>query len=364
MPDATATQSGASQGIDPSYLAILQTIKGQESGNYNEHSHPSPGPSGAYQVIDPTWDHYAGYSRAYLAPPAVQDRFVVDHVSGIIAKFGVEAIPLYWYTGNPTHAPTWDCQGGRGSECAQFNANGGLQPGTYQARWMNAYLKLTGSKLTIPNAPTGGAQQLGASQGAPDTISGGDGCLLKIPSVDLKLFSLGGWCIGGNIVRPVIGALSIVGGGALMILGLSWIVKGQSAQAGANAIARSIKSSVTPTAAERADERVRMQRGEALQYQEAQQQVRTAGATAREQVRTQEGVQRRQLFTLQKQQEVQARSAAQVEAQRAQRTEFARQKTGERINARIVRKQHYSIPTQSERKVRQVGVQDRELEKR
>jgi muramidase (phage lysozyme) len=53
-------------------------IKGHESGDYGERSHPSDG-SGAYQFIPGTWRYYAGragfggYALAYQAPPDVQD---------------------------------------------------------------------------------------------------------------------------------------------------------------------------------------------------------------------------------------------------------------------------------------------------
>lgn len=77
----------------PAYLVpVMNCIKGAESGNYFESSHPSSG-SGAYQFVPGTWltyflrwrdslpaDHQyknSYYALAFLAPSYVQDHVLV-----------------------------------------------------------------------------------------------------------------------------------------------------------------------------------------------------------------------------------------------------------------------------------------------
>lgn len=62
---------------------VVQCIKGAESGNYMESSHPGSG-SGAYQFIPGTWRTWSAkagfggqYAYAYQAPAAVQDAVLV-----------------------------------------------------------------------------------------------------------------------------------------------------------------------------------------------------------------------------------------------------------------------------------------------
>lgn len=67
---------------------VMDCIKGVESGNYGEASHPYEG-SGAYQFIPTTWRHWYGlwrdavefrgsdYPFAYLAPPLIQDAVLI-----------------------------------------------------------------------------------------------------------------------------------------------------------------------------------------------------------------------------------------------------------------------------------------------
>lgn len=48
-------------------------IKSCESGDYTEHHRGPGGATGAWQIQDATWGGFAGYVRAYQAPPSVQD---------------------------------------------------------------------------------------------------------------------------------------------------------------------------------------------------------------------------------------------------------------------------------------------------
>ncbi len=78
---------------------ILATIRYLESrGNYD--APPNKGrASGAYQFITSTWNNYAGYSDAYLAPPEIQDERAAADVARFLAQWNndVSMVPVMWY---------------------------------------------------------------------------------------------------------------------------------------------------------------------------------------------------------------------------------------------------------------------------
>lgn len=81
------TGGGAASGAKVNDLAHIQLyLKGlreHESSNRYDAKSTSSSASGAYQYIDSTWDNYAGFARAYLAPVAVQDeRATKDATNG------------------------------------------------------------------------------------------------------------------------------------------------------------------------------------------------------------------------------------------------------------------------------------------
>jgi Transglycosylase-like domain len=64
---------------------ILRRIRGCESGhgpssppNYRAQNRSSTA-SGAYQALDSTWGNHAGYRKARLAPPRIQDKWAMKH---------------------------------------------------------------------------------------------------------------------------------------------------------------------------------------------------------------------------------------------------------------------------------------------
>lgn len=74
--------------VSASLSQIMACIRAHESGNYQEHSHPDGGGSGAYQYLRSTWAvwsaraGYPGYPYPYEAPASVQDAvtaFVLSH---------------------------------------------------------------------------------------------------------------------------------------------------------------------------------------------------------------------------------------------------------------------------------------------
>jgi D-alanyl-D-alanine carboxypeptidase/Transglycosylase-like domain len=113
---------------------ILATIRAIEStDNYQAMSSGSTA-SGAYQFLDTTWANYAGYPRAFQAPPAVQDQKAATWVIGILtANHGdVTTIPPTWYYGSvPTTDTVWDS--------VPFPNANVLTPRQYQQRWMTRY---------------------------------------------------------------------------------------------------------------------------------------------------------------------------------------------------------------------------------
>jgi murein DD-endopeptidase MepM/ murein hydrolase activator NlpD len=148
---ASPTSASCGEGpliADASIDAIAATIRQLESGNdYTARASGSTA-SGAYQFLDSSWNNYEGYSRAYLAPPGVQDAKAIEHIDGILAANDGDpsAVPVVWYIG---HVPArgsieWDTVPSPG-------AGNRLSPRDYQAKWMDIYLQ----KLSGTNPPTG-----------------------------------------------------------------------------------------------------------------------------------------------------------------------------------------------------------------
>jgi len=91
--------------------------------------------SGAYQVIDSTWNNYKGYPRAYLAPPEVQDQFAYESFVAILKRYDndVSAIPLAWYY--PVAISRPDLM----DVVPMPEAGNVLTPREYQAKWLDVF---------------------------------------------------------------------------------------------------------------------------------------------------------------------------------------------------------------------------------
>lgn len=67
--------------------------KAESSGNYQAINREKKGntASGAYQYTDRTWNGYAGYAKAMLAPKHVQDRRFAEDVARRVQKYNGDA---------------------------------------------------------------------------------------------------------------------------------------------------------------------------------------------------------------------------------------------------------------------------------
>lgn len=132
---------------------ILATIRTLESGgNYRARARGSTA-SGAYQMLDSTWRHYARfvpgagrYQRAADAPAALQDSVAWVMVQDILRRNGgrIEAIGPSWYVGryDPTNM----------DYVPKPEAGNRLTVREYQQRWMQVFNR-------TPASPSSGGGQ-------------------------------------------------------------------------------------------------------------------------------------------------------------------------------------------------------------
>lgn len=67
-----SSPSGSSGGHGDGFLACVRAHESDTAGGYSAQN-PSSSASGAYQILDSTWQNYKGYPTAASAPPHVQD---------------------------------------------------------------------------------------------------------------------------------------------------------------------------------------------------------------------------------------------------------------------------------------------------
>lgn len=153
---------------DPRVLgSVLGTIRSLESaGRYTAQAKGSSA-SGAYQMVDGTWRHYAafvpgagGYARAAQAPAAVQDLVAAVMARDILSRYGndLEAVPAAWYTGSYNRS-TLD-------QVPVPGAGNTLTVRQYQRKWLDTYQTSAGQRFT------------GAQRAATDLHSAGEGAMV------------------------------------------------------------------------------------------------------------------------------------------------------------------------------------------
>jgi murein DD-endopeptidase MepM/ murein hydrolase activator NlpD len=134
----TATRLNACGDV----AAILDTIRTQESGGDYAARSPGSSASGAYQMIDSTWAHWAAasghadqFQHAWQAPPAVQDAAAEVNVRSILDTHhgDVTFVPLTWYYPAAIGDPTLM------DGVPMPEAGNVLTPRQYQERWLTLY---------------------------------------------------------------------------------------------------------------------------------------------------------------------------------------------------------------------------------
>lgn len=152
---------------------ILATIRRVESGDNYLATNRGSSASGAYQIIDSTWNSYAGYRRAVEAPPDTQDAKAAEMVATILTRhptIGVPAVPVVWYLGHllPPDSARWDT-------VPVPEAGNRLTPRQYQQRWLTTYNELAATPPAEPSPrPTLDVLPPGCIGGAAgETLPGG-----------------------------------------------------------------------------------------------------------------------------------------------------------------------------------------------
>jgi hypothetical protein len=143
MPPPPPGTPGAALGIQaPQHLQdILLTIRLVESGQRYQVPPNRGNASGAYQYIASTWNDYAGYPHAYLAPAHIQDQRALTDVQGILATWrgDVSMVPVIWYyPAAARNAALLD-------QVPMPGAGNRLTVREYQRRWLDVLAYITGT---------------------------------------------------------------------------------------------------------------------------------------------------------------------------------------------------------------------------
>jgi hypothetical protein len=132
---------------------ILLTIRTLESGGRYDVPPNKGRASGAYQFIASTWNNYAGYPHAYLAPQDVQDERALSDVRSILWtwKGDVSMVPVIWYYPKAANDPELM------DEVPLPSLGNRLTVREYQRRWLEVLAFITGdpSGFRLALAPPG-----------------------------------------------------------------------------------------------------------------------------------------------------------------------------------------------------------------
>lgn len=100
--DVFAGRNGSDLGASDldRFMAALRNV--ESSGNYKAIGVPTPWGTakGAYQYLDSTWDNYAGYASADLAPPEIQDEKARADMQRYYNEYqSWDNVAAAWYSG-------------------------------------------------------------------------------------------------------------------------------------------------------------------------------------------------------------------------------------------------------------------------
>jgi D-alanyl-D-alanine carboxypeptidase len=179
VPSGTDAQLESMLIEEKDYDVVLGTIRAMESGggdpagDYKAVNKGDGSPNwatGAYQFLDTTWGKFQGsgsepYSRAYLAPPVVQDEKANLLVRWIVSHYGKKLlnIPYGWYYPAVFKDPSWL------DKTPAKNEGNTLTLRQYGYKWANTYIRIYNMmRGTAPVTPTAGT----VIQTAGSTVSG------------------------------------------------------------------------------------------------------------------------------------------------------------------------------------------------
>jgi hypothetical protein len=168
---------------------ILRTIRTLESGGDYTARASGATASGAYQIVDGTWDNYGGYPSAYLAPPDIQDAKAAEHVAEILANNDgqIDLVPVVWYLGHvpPAGSREWDI-------VPNPQAGNRLTPREYQTRWMALYNTFVGDTATTTTTTSTTTSPTTTVPVLRDPTS-------PDPSSSTTAPAIPGTCVGGSV---------------------------------------------------------------------------------------------------------------------------------------------------------------------
>ena len=131
----------------------------ESGGNYKARSKTSSA-SGKYQYIKGTWNNFAGYAEAWMAPPHVQDQRALRDIEAKMKAYGgdIRKVVMSWFLPAAVNNPALASKVPKGN---------GISPNQYADKVMKAL----GMKTPLPSASGGGADT-GAADTEPADYSG------------------------------------------------------------------------------------------------------------------------------------------------------------------------------------------------
>lgn len=220
----------------PEVLRASLVIRELESGqNYQSNPQHSNGAtaSGAYQIIDSSWQAWARasgvaeatkYPRAYLAPPTVQDAVARWQIASMMNRYRqVSAVPVNWYWPR-----AW-------TNCAELDsrpAGNAITVRAYAEKWLARYNAVT-DVLTPGPSIIDQVGQIPGIYGVSEVIGGAAGGLDSLGQIAATVGRAAAWIANpGNWLR----ILYVLGGAALVAIAAVMLTRDLSPVAAASSL--------------------------------------------------------------------------------------------------------------------------------